>query len=95
VVDELLSRGHSVVGISRSPPPKWAADGDYRPHAVDFHDTNRFEQALSQDFNAIVFWRSSKRSEYCVEGHSKIKEAVLQSEHSGDLITIGMSALPT
>lgn len=95
VVDELLSRGHSVVGISRSPPPKWTAEGEYRPHAVDLHDTDRFAQALSQEFDAIVcaygppLAELSEVYEHCVESHAKIKEAVLQSTHSGGFIIIG------
>ncbi|KAK7703819.1 hypothetical protein SLS64_008763 [Diaporthe eres] len=97
VVDELLSRGHSVVGISRNPPPKWAAEGDYTPHAVDLHDTDRFAQALSKDYDAIVcaygppLAKLDEIYEHCVEGHAKIKEAVLQSTHSGGLIIIGLS----
>lgn len=95
VVDELLSRGHSAVGISRNPPPKWAAEGDYTPHAVDLHDTDRFAQALSKDYDAIVcaygppLAKLDEIYEHCVEGHAKIKEAVLQSTHSGGLIIIG------
>lgn len=96
VVDELLSRGHFVVGISRNPPQKWAAGGDYTPHVVDLHDTDRFAQALSQDYDAIVcaygppLAKLDEIYELCVEGHAKIKEAVLQSTHSGGLIIIGM-----
>lgn len=95
VVDELLSRGHSVVGISRNPPRKWASKGDYRPHAVDLHDTDRFAQALSQGYDAVVcafgppLDNLGEIYEHCVEGHAKIKEAVLQSTHSGGLIIIG------
>lgn len=96
VVDELLSRGHSVVGISRSPPLKWAAEGDYRPHAVDLHDTDQFAEALSQNYDAVVCAYGpplAKLDEiylHCVESHAKIKEAVLQSTHSGAFIIIGM-----
>lgn len=95
VVDELLARGHSVVGISRSPPPKWTAEGDFRPHAVDLHDTDRFAQALSQEFDAIVcaygppLTKLEEVYAHCVEDHAKIKEAVLQSTHSGGIIIIG------
>lgn len=98
VVGELLSRGHSVVGISREPPGKWATGGDYRPHAADLHDTDRFAQALSQDYDAIVcafgppLANLGEIYEHCVEGHAKIKEAVLQSTHSGGFIIIGTSA---
>lgn len=101
VVDELLFRGHSVVGISRSPPPKWAVEGEYRPHAVDLHDTDRFAQALSQDFDAIVcaygppLAKLEEVYEHCVEGHARIKEAVLQSTHSGGFTIIGTSVLMT
>lgn len=96
VVDELLSRGHSVVGISRSPPPKWAIKGDYRPHSVDIHDTEQFAQALSQDYDAVVcaygppLAKLDEIYQHCVESHAKIKEAVLQSTHSGAFIIIGM-----
>ncbi|KAH8782723.1 hypothetical protein F5883DRAFT_130953 [Diaporthe sp. PMI_573] len=54
VVDELLFRSHSVVGISRNPPSKWAVEREYRLHAVDLNDTDRFAQALSQEFDTIV-----------------------------------------
>lgn len=95
VVDELLSRGHSVVGISRNPPQKWAAEGDYTPHAVDLHDTDRLADALSQGYDAIVsaygppLAKLDEIYEHCVEGHAKIKNAVLQSTHSGGFIIIG------
>ncbi|KAL2277844.1 hypothetical protein FJTKL_15134 [Diaporthe vaccinii] len=95
VVDELLSRGRFVVGISRNPPQKWAAGGDYTPHVVDLHDTDRSAQALSQHYDAIVcaygppLAKLDEIYELCVEGHAKIKEAVLQSTHSGGLIIIG------
>lgn len=97
VVDELLSRGHSVVGISRNPPSKWATEGDYRPHAVDLHDTDQFSQALSQDYDAIVcafgppLTNLREIYNHCIEGHAKIKKAVLQSTHSGGLVIIGTS----
>lgn len=95
VVDELLSRGHSVVGISRNPPQKWAGEGDYTPHAVDLHDTDRLADALSQGYDAIVsaygppLAKLDEIYEHCVEGHAKIKNAVLQSTHSGGFIIIG------
>lgn len=97
VVDELLSRGHSVVGISRNPPAKWATAGDYTPHAVDLHDTDMFAKTLSQGYDAIVcaygppLAKLDEIYEHCVEGHAKIKEAILKSTHSGGLIIIGMS----
>lgn len=98
VVDELLSRGHSVVGISRSPPQKWAAEGDYTPQAVDLHDTDSFARALSNGFDVIVsaygppLAKLDEIYEHCVEGHAKIKNAVLQSTHSGGFIIIGKNA---
>lgn len=102
VVDELLSRGHSVVGISRNPPPRWATaatgGGSYTPRAADLHDTDEFAQALSQDYDAIVCAYGpplAKLSEvywHCVEDHARIKEAVLRSTHAGEFIIIGTSS---
>ena len=37
VVDELLSRGHSVVGISRTPPQTWGKHGEYLPQTWGKH----------------------------------------------------------
>lgn len=95
VVDELLARGHSVVGISRSPPQTWATGGDYAPHAVDLYDTDGLARALSQGYDAVVcafgppLTKLDDVYEHCVEGHAKIKEAVLLSTHSGEFIIIG------
>lgn len=97
VVDELLSRGHSVLGISRNPPQEWASKGDYTPHAVDLHGTDRFAHALSQGCDAVVcafgppLDNLGEIYEHCVEGHAEIKEADLQSTHAGTLIIIGTS----
>ncbi|KAI8224959.1 hypothetical protein K4K54_004909 [Colletotrichum sp. SAR 10_86] len=54
VVDELLSRGHSVVGLSRNPPREWQTSGDYKAESVDFNSINELSAALSRGYDAIV-----------------------------------------
>jgi putative NADH-flavin reductase len=55
VVNELLSRGHSVVGISRSPPNTWPKAGPYESISVDFSDIKMFSTILSDGkFDAVV-----------------------------------------
>lgn len=97
VVDELLSRGHSVVGISRSPPKTWPKVGTFESIAVDFSDISLFSTILSEGrFDAVVsaFGPPLHDFKYVyragVEGHGNIKKAVLQSSYRGPLIIIGM-----
>ncbi|KAJ0316964.1 hypothetical protein Brms1b_005169 [Colletotrichum noveboracense] len=54
VVDELLSRGHSVVGLSRNPPREWQTSGDYKAESVDFNSINELSAALSRGYDAIA-----------------------------------------
>jgi putative NADH-flavin reductase len=86
VVDELLSRGHQVVGISRNPPMTWKM-GENMPYTgvpVHIHDTDR---SLSKGFDAIVCAFALPLSdltatyEIGVEGHGKIRLALLNSAH--------------
>lgn len=99
VVDELLSRGHSVVGISRSPPKTWPKAGQYESIAVDFGDTQMFSSILSEGgFDAVVSAFAppliDMKKVYIVgvEGHGNIKMAILQSSYRGPLIIIGQLA---
>jgi putative NADH-flavin reductase len=97
VVDELLSRGHKVVGISRSPPKIWNKPGEYSSIAVDLADTPAFTQALSGGYDCIVcaFGPSLERITEVyfktIEGHVLIKKAMLRSSHEGGFIIIGTS----
>jgi putative NADH-flavin reductase len=96
VVDELLSRGHSVIGISRSPPKTWPRAGNFESIAVDFSDTKTFSAILSEGkFDAVVSAFGPPLHDLKdvyrvgVEGHSNIKMAVLKSTYRGPLIIIG------
>jgi putative NADH-flavin reductase len=96
VVDELLSRGYSVVGISRTPPETWPKTGDYSSIAVDFSDTKTFSSILSEgDFNAVVSAFAPPLQDLKdvyrlgVEGHGNIKMAILKSSYRGPFIIIG------
>lgn len=96
VVDELLSRGHSVVGISRSPPKTWPQTGNYDSVAVNFGDIESFSSILSEGgFEAVVCAFAPPlhdlRDVYRVgvEGHGNIKMAIMKSSYRGPLIIIG------
>ncbi|EQB48932.1 hypothetical protein CGLO_11774 [Colletotrichum gloeosporioides Cg-14] len=95
VVDELLSRGHSVVGLSRNPPREWQTPGDYKAESVDFNSINDLSAALSRGYDAIVCAYGpplgNLRAIYyeCVETHARIKSALLRSKHRGSFIVIG------
>ncbi|KAF4120102.1 hypothetical protein GMORB2_3513 [Geosmithia morbida] len=96
VVDELLSRNHSVVGISRSPPSTWPKTGDYSSIAVDFSDTATFSSVLSEGgFDAVVSAFGPPLNDLKdvyrlgVEGHGNIKMAILKSSFRGPFIIIG------
>ncbi|KAK1762682.1 NADH(P)-binding-domain-containing protein, partial [Phialemonium atrogriseum] len=95
VVDELLSRGHTVVGISRNPPEDWKSNSGYSSVPVDIQDTKKLSKVFSAGFDAIVSAYAppladlSKVYETGVEGHGKIKMALLESSHEGQIIVIG------
>lgn len=95
VVDELLMRGHFVVGISRNPPKTVQGKGEYTSKAVDYNDVNALAKAMSDDYDAIVCAYGPPLEDmhltyiYGVETHCKIKQALLQSSHSGPFIVIG------
>lgn len=97
VVDELLSRGHTVTGISRNPPKTWkdTSPGTYQAVAADLTDTKNFARVLGGGYDAIVcsYGPSLENLETVytegVEGHCRIKEAVLASDHNGAFIIIG------
>lgn len=97
VVDELLSRGHTVVGISRNPPKGWKGNERYSAVPVDIQDTEKLAKAFSAGFDAIVCAFSPSLSDLSttyengVEGHGRIKTALLRSDHTGSFIVIGMS----
>lgn len=98
VVDELLSRGHSVVGISRSPPKTWSKRGDYSSIAVDFAEVKALSAILSEGkFDAVICAFAPPLHDFNavyrvgVEGHGNIKMAVLRSSYRGPLIIIGES----
>lgn len=96
VVDELLSRGHSVVGISRAPPQTWGKPGEYEGIPCDFNDIRGLSEVLSDgNFDTVVsaFGPSlvDLKTVYSlgVEGHGNIKMALLRSTFRGHLIIIG------
>lgn len=95
VVDELLSRGHAVVGISRSPPQSWPRPGNYSSVALNIYNTKALAEALSQNFDAIVCAfgpplvdLKTVYAETC-EAQAKIKQALLLSTHKGPFVIIG------
>ena len=96
VVDELLSRGHSVVGIYQSPPKTWPTEGDYSGLSVDSNKPADLTKALSADFDAIVCAFGPPLNDinhfyfHCIETHCKIKTALLASTHEGPFVIIGM-----
>lgn len=98
VVDELLSRGHSVVGISRSPPKTWPKSGEYGGIPCDFGDIKALSKILSDGgFDALVSAFAPPLTDFDavytvgVEGHGNIKMAILRSTYRGPLIIIGMN----
>lgn len=99
VVEELLSRGHTVTGISRNPPKTWNSElpGTYEPLAADLNDTAGFTKALSGGFDAIVCAYGPPLENLAtvylkgVEAHCRIKEALLASDHKGVFLIIGTS----
>lgn len=105
IVDELLYRGHDVVGVSRNPPDAWKEGensshrGVYESVAVDVRDEGMLRDVFSSGFDAIVCaFAPSIRDlksvyENGVEGHGRVKRALLGSSHSGSFIVIGMRPL--
>ncbi|KAJ5390542.1 uncharacterized protein N7496_001610 [Penicillium cataractarum] len=96
VVDELLSRGHSVVGISRTPPQTWAKSGKYEGIPCDFNDIRGLSDILSNgNFDTVISAFAPPlvdlKSVYNVgvEGHGNIKMAILRSTFRGSFIIIG------
>lgn len=95
VVDELLSRGHHVTGISRSPPKVWNSPGDYIGLAADLKNVPAFTKALSGGYDAIIcaFGPPLEPMDEvyfkCIEGHLLIKKAMLRSNHKGSFLIIG------
>ncbi|KAL3460163.1 hypothetical protein BJX64DRAFT_290485 [Aspergillus heterothallicus] len=96
VVDELLSRGHTVVGLSRTPPAKWHdSNPRYSSRAVDVYDHEGLVRAFSDNFDAIVNAFAppivSIKTIYraVIEGQLRIKSALLASTHTGPFIIIG------
>ncbi|KAJ5667411.1 hypothetical protein N7507_003275 [Penicillium longicatenatum] len=96
VVDELLSRGHSVVGISRSPPKTWPKSGEYGGIPCDFSDIRGLSKILSDGgFDAVVSAFAPPLTDFDavytvgVEGHGNIKMAILRSTYRGPFIIIG------
>lgn len=98
VVDELLSRGHTVVGISRSPPKTWPKSGEYTSIPCNFSDIKGLSRILSDGkFDAVVSAFApplvDMKSVYStgVEGHGNIKMAILGSTYRGPFIIIGIT----
>ncbi|KAF4434053.1 hypothetical protein CGCF415_v007162 [Colletotrichum fructicola] len=98
VVDELLARGHSVVGISRSPPMQWpnSDKGTWSSVSVDIHkEHTKLVEIFSSGFDAIVSCYGpslkviSNIYSEAVEGHGRIKTALLASTHDGPFIIVG------
>ena len=95
VVEELLSRGHHVVGISRNPPETWKDNQSYDAIPVNLHDTAKLSHVFSSGFDAIVcafappISDMSTAYENGVEGHGRVKTALLRSSHDGVFIVIG------
>lgn len=95
IVDELLSRGHTVVGISRNPPTTWDKPGNYSAVALDLADVKKSAAAFSQGYDAIVSAYGPSLETFnqvyflCGEFQGKIKAALLASKHSGPFIIIG------
>ncbi|KAJ0269760.1 hypothetical protein COL940_012218 [Colletotrichum noveboracense] len=99
VVDELLARGHSVVGISRSPPEQWPNPdkGTWSSVSVDIHkEHTKLVEIFSSGFDAIVSCYGpslkviSDIYSEAVEGHGRIKTVLLASTHDGPFIIVGV-----
>ncbi|RSL40878.1 hypothetical protein CEP54_015987 [Fusarium duplospermum] len=96
VVEELLSRGHTVVGISRKPPAQLHDKNErYSGLAVDIYDHQGLVDAMSDNFDGIVSAFSPPLNDLntvyhgVVEGQMRIKNALLESTHSGPFIIVG------
>lgn len=96
VVDELLSRGHTVVGISRSPPKSWPKQGEYSAIACDYGDIEKLSAILTAGgFDCVVSAFAPPLLDFKdvyrlgVEGHGNIKMAILKSSYRGPFIIIG------
>ncbi|CAH0015653.1 unnamed protein product [Clonostachys rhizophaga] len=96
VVEELLSRGHTVVGISRKPPAQWRDKNQrYSGLAVDIYDHQALVDAMSGNFDGIVSAFAPPLNDLntvyhgVVEGQMRIKNALLDSTHSGPFIIVG------
>lgn len=83
--------------MSRSPPSSWKGNPNYSSYSVNIFNHKDLVQAFSQDLDAIVCawgpaidgWEGIYRS--VIEGHHRIKTAVLASSLTGEFIIIGMS----
>ncbi|KAL4876864.1 hypothetical protein BJY04DRAFT_210368 [Aspergillus karnatakaensis] len=89
VVDELLSRGHTVVGLSRNLPTKWHdSNPNYSSLAVDVYNHDALVRVFSDNFDAIVNAFAppivSLKTVYqaVIEGQLRIKSALLASTHT-------------
>ncbi|GJC84750.1 hypothetical protein ColLi_07588 [Colletotrichum liriopes] len=98
VVDELLTRGHDVVGVSRNPPKEWkgTGDGSYTSTSVDIYtEQKKLIEIFSSDFDAIVCAFGPSLTNLAnvymdgVEAHGRIKTALLASTHQGPFVIIG------
>ncbi|KAI3550864.1 hypothetical protein CSPX01_01359 [Colletotrichum filicis] len=99
VVDERLTRGHAVVGVSRNPPKQWNpgnGDGSYTSTSVDIYtEQKKVIDIFSSDFDAIVCAYGPSLAnldtvyEDGVEAHGRIKTALLASTHEGPFIIVG------
>ncbi|KAF4775362.1 NAD-dependent epimerase dehydratase [Colletotrichum scovillei] len=99
VVDELLTRGHAVVGVSRNPPKQWrqgTGDGSYTSTSVDIYtEQKKLIDIFSSDFDAIVCAYGPSLAnldtvyEDGVEAHGRMKTALLASTHDGPFIIVG------
>ncbi|KAK1673935.1 hypothetical protein BDP55DRAFT_730084 [Colletotrichum godetiae] len=99
VIDELLTRGHAIVGVSRNPPKQWkhlTGDGMYSSTSVDiFTEQKKLIDIFSSDFDAIVcafgpsLTNLARVYEDGVEAHGRIKTALLASTYEGPFIIVG------
>lgn len=98
VVDELLTRNHDVVGVSRNPPKEWngTGNGSYTSISVDIYtEQNKLIEIFSSDFDAIVCAFGPSLANLAnvymdgVEAHGRIKTALLASTHQGPFVIIG------
>ncbi|KXH68731.1 hypothetical protein CSAL01_05139 [Colletotrichum salicis] len=100
VVDELLTRGHAIVGVSRNPPKQWkydTGDGSYSSTSVEIYtEQKKLINIFSSNFDAIVcafgpsFTNLATVYEGGVEAYGRIKTASLASTHEGPFIIVGM-----